>query len=185
MFQLLLDKLTSHIDLILYDSAVSCAAQRGQGGTSSSESVTLQSCVDVVYTTNGTELTFREDVQSVIELVASVESYLEFHRLGSIGFGSESNCESAAKCFNGLVDCLALGRCHPGMLDELYSLQQIRISFSLCYFFLQINTSVIIFPLRQSTLFFVFVYCADTYPSMCMRQTASKGKRIGSSNYEL
>jgi hypothetical protein len=102
---LLLDKLTRHINAILYgneDWSDDYYDHIGAGG-GEQERLSLHSCVDVVVTSSGATATFKEDVQVILELIASLEMFITFNRLSSLDFRLEDKKENVVAAFHGLI----------------------------------------------------------------------------------
>jgi hypothetical protein len=60
----------------------------------------------VVTTDNDTAVTFKEDIQGLLELVMSIESYLAFQCQSTVNLSGEAKRKSIVMCFNGLIQCL-------------------------------------------------------------------------------
>jgi hypothetical protein len=111
---LLLDRLTGHIDAVLYANAESGSEETRfrssdeEEAARGDEEVQLWRCVGVVATPTATEVTFQEDVQGVLELVAAIERYLAFFRQNSSNYDPTSRSsareEDVAACLDCLVD---------------------------------------------------------------------------------
>ena len=108
VLNLLLDKLTCHLNTILFGNAdwTNYDYEDLSDAGTSSGSIMLQNCVDVVTTDNDTAVTFKEDIQGLLELVMSIESYLAFQCQSTVNLSGEAKRKSIVMCFNGLIQCL-------------------------------------------------------------------------------